>query len=217
MRRKTITPGQQAASELAAAGADCRARWRAALHRVCGTSPRSAVDLKPGDIAVTDSGSAVKISDLRLVTGTSSSEHLITLLFDRLEPSSAKNARDIATKILKMIPGDQFSFSVLNIEGRLRLFQEFTSDSAALAKAIGAATEVQEGINEDPAALSEKDLIAVAQTGKDASGMHVSAQRRSAARMMLASRQESQRIVQDQHCRPWLAALLALSHDPLRF
>jgi VWFA-related protein len=172
---------------------------------------KPVLDLKPGDIAVTDSGSAVKISDLRLVTGTSSSEHLITLLFDRLEPSSAKNARDIATKILKMIPGDQFSFSVLNIEGRLRLFQEFTSDSAALAKAIGAATEVQEGINEDPAALSEKDLIAVAQTGKDASGMHVSAQRRSAARMMLASLQESQRIVQDQHCRPWLAALLALS------
>src|SRR6202035_162009 len=27
------------------------------------------LDLKPGDIAITDSGSAVKISDLRLVTG----------------------------------------------------------------------------------------------------------------------------------------------------
>ena len=39
------------------------------------------LDLKAGDIAVTDSGSAVKISDLRLVTGQSGAEHLITLVF----------------------------------------------------------------------------------------------------------------------------------------
>ncbi len=99
------------------------------------------LDLKPEDIAVTDSGSAVKLSDLRLVTGQSGAQHLITLVFDRLEPSSAKNARDIAAKILKMVPANQFSFSVLNIEGRLRLFQEFTSDPGAVTKAVDAATE----------------------------------------------------------------------------
>ncbi len=61
------------------------------------------------------------------------------------------------------------------------------------------------------AALPEKNLIAAAQTGTDSSGTRVSAQQRSAARVMLAALEESQKIVQDQHCRPWLAGLLALA------
>ena len=49
---------------------------------------KPVVDLKPEDIAVSDSGSAVKLTDLRLVTGKSG-DHRITLVFDRLDPSSA--------------------------------------------------------------------------------------------------------------------------------
>jgi VWFA-related protein len=169
------------------------------------------LDLQPGDIAISDSGSAVKISDLRLVTGQAGSEHLITLVFDRLEPSSAKNARDIAAKILKTVPANQFSFSVLSIEGRLRLFQEFTSDPATIGKAVNAATERDEVSKDDLAEAPEKKLIAAAQTGTDSSGTHLSAQQRIVARVMLASLQDSQKIVQDQHCRPWLAGLLALA------
>jgi VWFA-related protein len=169
------------------------------------------LDLKPGDIAVTDSGSAVRISDLRLVNGQSGAEHLITLLFDRLEPASAKNARDIAGKILKMVPANQFSFAVLSIEGRLRLFQQFTSDPAAVTKAVIAATERDEPGKEDSAALPEKNLIAAAQTGTDASGVRVSTRQRGTARVTLAALQESQKIMQDEHCRPWLAGLLALA------
>ncbi len=169
------------------------------------------LDLKPEDIAVTDNGSAVKLSDLRLVTGASRAEHLVTLVFDRLEPSAATNARAIAAKILKMVPANGFSFSVLNIGGRLRLFQGFTSDRVAVGKAIDAATERDEGIKDDAAALPEKNLMAAAQTGTDSSGTRVSTKERNAARIMLASLQESQRIVQDQHCLPSLAGLLALA------
>ena len=169
------------------------------------------VDLKPEDIAVTDGGAAVKISDLRLVTAKSGAQHLITLVFDRLQPSSAKNARDIAGKILKIVPADQFAFSVLGIEGRLRLFQEFTSDPAVITKAVQAVTEIDESGKVDAAALPEKNLIAAAQTGTDSSGTRVSGQQRSTARIMLASLQESQKIEQDEHCRPWLAGLLALA------
>jgi len=173
----------------------------------------AVLDLKPGDIAVTDSGSAVKLSDLRLVTGQSAAQHQITLVFGRLEPSAAKNARDISAKILKMVPAKQFSFSVLKVEGRLRLYQEFTSDPGAVNKAVGAATEIREvtSIAEDGAALPEKNLIAEAQTGMDSSGTHVNVQERSSARVMLAALEESQKIVQDQHCRPWLAGLLAIA------
>jgi len=183
---------------------------------------KPVLDLKAEDIAVTDSGSAVKISDLRLVTGRAGTQHLITLVFDRLDPSSAKNAHDIASKILKMIPADQFSFSVLKVEGRLRLVQGFTSDVSAVEKAVSAATEPIDSTRagatrEDLAALPEKNLIAAAQTGTDSSGAHVNTEQRSVARTMLASLEESQKIVQDQHCRPWLAGLLALARTQQQF
>jgi VWFA-related protein len=172
----------------------------------------AVLDLKPGDIAITDSGSAVKLSDLRLVTGQSA-QHQITLVFGRLDPSAAKNARDIAAKILKMVPAKQFSFAVLKVEGRLRLYQEFTSDPGTVNKAAEAATDIHEraSIAEDGAELPEKNLIATAQTGTDSSGTHVNTQERNSARVMLAALEESQKIVQDQHCRPWLAGLLALA------
>jgi VWFA-related protein len=172
---------------------------------------KPVLDLKPEDITVTDNGSAVKLSDLRLVTGKSATEHQVTLLFDRLEPAAATNARAIAAKILKAIPADGFSFAVLNVGGRLRLLQGFTSDRVAVEKAIRAATERSEGIAYDAAALPEKELVAAAQAGTDSSGVRVSTKDRSAARIMLASLQESQRIVQDQHCPPSLAGLLALA------
>lgn len=175
-------------------------------------SNKPILDLKPGDIAVTDSGSAVKITDLRLVTGHSGAQHLITLVFDRLDPSSAKNAHEIAAKILKMIPANEFSFSVLNVQGRLRLFQGFTSDVGAVEKAVSAATEAGDSATRgDPAGPSEKNLIAAAQTGVDSSGAHVNTEQRNLAQVTLASLQESRKIVQDQHCRPWLAGLLALA------
>src|SRR5579863_646987 len=62
-------------------------------------------DLKPEDIAVTDGNSPVKISNLRLVTGDRG-EHLLTMVFDRMDSSAGHNARDIAGKILKMMPPD---------------------------------------------------------------------------------------------------------------
>jgi VWFA-related protein len=169
------------------------------------------LDLRPEDIAVTDNGSAVKLSDLRLVTATAGTNHLVTLVFDRLEPSAAKNAHDIAIKILKMVPANDFSLSVLAIGGRLRFFQGITSDRVALEKAIEAATARGEAINNDAAAVAEKNLIATAQTGTDSSGTRVTTKERNNARIMLASLQESQRIVQDQHCLPSLAGLLALA------
>jgi VWFA-related protein len=177
---------------------------------------KNVLDLKPEDIAVTDSGSAVKLSNLRLVTGQAGAEHLITLVFDRLDPSSARNAHDIAAKMLKMIPVNEFSISVLNIGGRLRLLQEFTSDRIALGKAIGSATERSDESKEDAAALPEKKLIAAAQTGIDSSGARLPTQQRTIDRAMLAALEESQKIVQEQHCLPSIAGLLALARTQQR-
>jgi hypothetical protein len=46
---------------------------------------KSVPDLKPEDVVIRDEGSVVKLSDLRLVTGKSGANHLITLLFDPLD------------------------------------------------------------------------------------------------------------------------------------
>ena len=97
---------------------------------------RPVVDLKPEQIAVTDNGSPVTLTSLRLVSGASEGEHLITLLFDPLDPNSKKRAGDIAAKILKVIPEKGFSLAVLRVEGRLRLQQGFTSDRKVLEQAV---------------------------------------------------------------------------------
>ncbi len=169
---------------------------------------KPVLDLKPGDIAVADSGSAVKLSDLRLVTGT---DHPITLLFDPLDTSGATNARNVARKILKLVPASGFSFSVLTIAGRLHLLQEFTGDRTAIDRAVKAATAVEENGKSADLALPEKELLSVARTGSHLSGAKASSEDRTAAQVMLASLQESQRIMLEQHTQPSLAGLLALA------
>ena len=103
-------------------------------------------DLKPGDLEITDDGSPAKISALHLVQG-SSSGHIVTLVFDRLEPVAARQARDAAAQILKLAPASGVQLAVVKLGGRLRLFQEFTNNRQALKRAIGMATD---GIKGDP-------------------------------------------------------------------
>ena len=88
---------------------------------VHGKKNKAVLDLKPEDITVLDNGTAVKLSQLRLVTGSSPADHLVTLVFDHLDSAAGKNAHDIAAKIIKMIPASGFSFSVLEVQSRLRL------------------------------------------------------------------------------------------------
>jgi VWFA-related protein len=172
---------------------------------------KPVLDLKPEDIKLTDDGIPVKITDLRLVNGATDEDHRITLLFDRLEPSAAKNARNIASKILRLVPADGFSFSVMNIAGRLRLYRQFTSDREALGKAVLAASEIDQANPVNESALPEKNLIAVAQTGVDSTGAAVSENERVIARITLATLEDSQRVSQDQNAQPPLAGLMALA------
>ena len=177
-------------------------------------------DLKPGEIAVTDGDSPVTLKDLTLVTGKQNREHLITLVFDQpspaagtsqqSDPSIAKNAREAAAKILKMIPEIGFSISVLNVDGQLRLQSGFTSDRKALAQAVHAATEPLKSGSGSTVSPQEQQLITLAMTGVDSSGKAINASERSLAQTLNSALKNSGRIAQDQHLRPSLAALLAL-------
>jgi len=129
---------------------------------------------------ITDGDSPVSLSSLRLLTEKDKTEHQITFLFDRPPPSSdphhapdpaeASELRDIATKILKMFPDTGFSFSVLEVAGRLQLQHGFTSDRKTLVDAISAAAQVAEQKAGVTPSLQEKELATVARTGSDASG-----------------------------------------------
>ena len=172
-------------------------------------------DLKPEDISVTDGGVAVKISTLHFVSG-SSGQHLVTLVFDRMDSASGHNAKDIAAKVLKMVPQDGFSFSVAKAEGRLMLYEDFTADRAALTHAIEQVVDIENTGAGHGAETAEKRLISVARTGADETGARVTPDQRLAAQTLLAALQDSQRIVQEQHTQPGLAGLLALSRAEQR-
>jgi VWFA-related protein len=184
---------------------------------------RPVLDLKPDEIAVTDNGTPVKLNSFRLVNSAQNSECLITLVFDRpgpvvgktqeADPSMMKNARDAAEKILKMVPEKGFSFSVLTVEGRLRLQTGFTSDRKALAQAVNAATEPKITWTGGTVSQTEKQLIAAALTGSDSAGKLVSTKDRALDMTTLTALNDSGRIAQDRHLRPFLAGLLALAQS----
>ena len=178
------------------------------------------LDLKPEEIEITDDKSPVKLSSLLLVSGKQESDHLITLVFDgtnrvaetghKMDLSSMKSERDTAAKILKMVPENGFSISVLNVEGRLRLQHGFTHDRKALAQAINAATGLDKSASGGPVNEPEKQMVAELQAGTNSSGKPASTAEHTQAQALYSALSQSGRIAQDQHIRPSLAGLLAL-------
>ena len=189
-------------------------------------------DLKPEDLVVTDNGVPVKLTGFHLV-GADAAEsrgHVITLLFDPFHGAIAKNAHNIAEKILAVLPTTGYSFAVLDYESRLRLLQGFTQDRQAIDQAVNQVTEsrpivatsnmtlsanimddsVPEANKAKAASLAEKNLIATAQTGIDAAGRHVDAKERALAQTLLTALNDAQAVAQGQQARLAFAGLLAL-------
>jgi len=172
-------------------------------------------DLKPSDIAVTDGGTAVKVSSLRLVNGEAS-DRLMTFLFDRLDTAASHNAREIADKILKLVPQDGFSISVTRVQGRLMMYQDFTADRQRLNDAIIFATNDDIASAGKKAEEAEKLLIADAKKGSIAGDAGAAANQRERAQVLFAALQDSQRVMQELHTQPGLAGLLALARSQRR-
>jgi len=187
----------------------------------------------PDDFTVTDENVPVKLNGFHRVSENASNGHLVTLVFDHFDGPTSRNVQSLATKILKMIPQNGYSFSVLDFPGRMRLLQSFTSDRAAVGEAIRVLTEksaratgplvlsatgiaVKSG--NDPAdvdraklaAQAEKELISITRTGATLAGTHVDVKVRAQDQTLLAALSDAQLIRQDQHALPTLAGLLAL-------
>lgn len=170
-------------------------------------SNKPILDLKPSDFALTDNGSPVTLSGFHFVTGDNQSQHLVTLVFDRLAPGPAKAARNVAERILRAIPDKGYDFAVLQMNGRLRLVQPYTTKLDLVDQAILAATTTPAPAPDAGLNAQEKDLIALAQ----GDSLTVDAADRSHAKLLLSGLDESQRILEEQHAYPSLSALLALS------
>jgi VWFA-related protein len=171
---------------------------------------KALVNLGPADFAVTDDGSAVKLEDLRLVTRQSGANHLVTLLFDVLDPSAGTNAHEVSKKILKVMAAKDFSFAVFRVNRRLRILQEFTTNREELQRAIGAATSEDGTSSEEVAAAAENRVLSAVQSGTGQAESPGMAYDRIVQRATLASLGETQRIIQDQRAPASLAGLLGL-------
>lgn len=181
---------------------------------------KPVLNLDPKDIVVTDGGSPVALNSFRFIARKEKSEHLLTLLFDRpgpikdalqaMGPSDVNQPRDVAGKILKVFPQNGFSFSVLDVQGRLELQQGFTADHKALEQAIRTATQPADGASGATINQPEKELIALARTGADSSGTAISANDLVLDRALFSALSSSRHVVQEQRLQPAIGSLLAL-------
>ena len=201
---------------------------------------KPVLDLKAEDFAVTDNDVPVKLTGFRFISGENAeSDELVTLVFDHFTGPTAKIAQVIALKVLKTLPSKGYSYTVLDIPGRLRLIQGFGERNAAMdaVKVITekAATDrtqriqltytggtVSRAEQADPIVDKAVDdagkyLLAVARTGADPSGRHVDLKVRAQYQSLLVALQDSQKEMQDHHTFVNLASLLALIRSQQKF
>ena len=192
---------------------------------------KPVLDLKPEDIEVTDNGIPVTLKDFRLVKSdvASSRGHLVTLVFDRFEGAMAKDAQNVANKVVKVLPQKGYSLAVLDFAGRLRLLQAYTEDRHTVETAIGIvtasevtrlestrtnavniATDKADPLRAKASSDAEKNLIAIARTGVNTAGVRVGVEERARCQALVAALEASQKIRHDEHAMLNLAGLLAL-------
>jgi VWFA-related protein len=165
------------------------------------------LDLTPADLAASDSGNPIQLSDLHLVASPLGAGTTISFLFDRLSPESAKAALSIEAKLLPMLP-ERTSCAVFSLDRGLRLYQNFTLDRLAIASA---ATLAVDPSGQQQLSDAETQLISIAQRGVFPSGSNASIEDRARARAILSGLEESQTIVRDQQAPVALAGLQALA------
>src|ERR1039458_2046899 len=127
-------------------------------------------DLKPTDLSITDNGTRESITSFRLVQGAEAISptgavtkldplhqvRLVTLAFESMgEPDQRLTARKAAIKLVNGEQGTNTFYSVVMINTRLMVLQQFTNDKALLTAAIERATS---GLSIDKL-LSESDNI----------------------------------------------------------
>ncbi len=194
---------------------------------------KPVLDLKPEDLAITDNDTPVTLKGLQLVSADSGTDHIVTMVFDNFDGATAKDAQNVAYKILKALPPKGYSFALFDFMGRLRLIQGFTEDRAAVRQAVKVVTDkpvkgnstiqltyTNQTVSKETGGSSaegisattdaEKNLLAVTRTGLDSTGAHVDVNTRARYQTLLSALEGARQIRQDQHALPTLSGLQAL-------
>ncbi len=131
---------------------------------------RPVTDIKPGELTVTDNGVQQAVTSFRLVAGSEAISpdgatakldplrqlRLVTLAFEPLgEIDQRKTARSAAIDLINGEQGTNVYYSVVAVNTRLLVLQQFTQDKQALISAIERATGGYAG----PKLMSESDAI----------------------------------------------------------
>jgi VWFA-related protein len=170
---------------------------------------RPIFNLEPADVAATDAGKPVKLSDMRLIAAGSGDITSVTTVFDRMDSAASKGALDIVNQILAIAP-KQCLFAVVDLNGRLQVLRNFTTvrDSIAAAAAEASDQAWQEPVPGPTDA--EKEIASIVDTGATPDGVNATEDERARAHMLQSALEESRRLIQDQHASTALAGLLAL-------
>jgi VWFA-related protein len=127
-------------------------------------------DIKPAELTVTDNGVRQAVTSFRLVAGSEAigqdgatakleplrQLRLVTLAFEPLgEIDQRKTARSAAIDLINGEQGTNVYYSVVAVNTRLLVLQQFTKDKRALTSAIERATGGYAG----PKLMSESDAI----------------------------------------------------------
>jgi VWFA-related protein len=191
------------------------------------------LDLRPDEVSITDNGSPVRLNGLHLVDPKNQNVPLIILLFDRpgmqdtqkssedamfgkppfAARESSKQLLDSATKFLKSLPDAGFQVAVMDVWGRLRIQQGFTTDRKVVARAVSEAVQPEVYGKRFSVTPDEEREIQLAQKGQDFSGSAADTRNRTLARSMYAAIQASSHIARDEHTSLSLACLLALAES----
>jgi VWFA-related protein len=210
----TLVALGQSTAGLIASSADARAtpdvgtRDQMAVDIVARSkNNRPVTDLNLRDIVVSDAGKPAQLTDLRLVTPASGSAPMVTMVFDSMTPAPARAAQRIAAQIISLLP-PQSSFAVFSVKGRLRLFQDFTTDRTALLTATSATNAA--GAQADFSA-AEKRFLALANPGVDKSAATASGEERARAQALVSILMKAQQSARELHTSPAIAGLLTLA------
>ena len=167
---------------------------------------KPVLDLEPSQLTVTDGGSPVQLSSLRLVASGSGSQHLVALVFDRLDPNSAKIARKMAEKILGVFPDKGYTFAVFQIDGPLRLLLPYAPDRTKVEAALAEATPSSPVPPLTELTPAEKTVIA----GAQGDSLSVDAADRAADKVVFSVLEQSHQMFGERRGNPSLVALQAL-------
>ena len=167
---------------------------------------KPVLDLQPSQLRVTDDGSPVRLSSLRMVDGASRSQRLVSLVFDRLSMSQVKAVRKLAESILGTIPEPGYSIAVFQVTGRLRLLQPFTQDRHLIDTAVMQAAP--DSLTPPSADFTRAEKALMASLHSDT--LTLGSEDRAEGKLIFSALEQSQHILDERRSYPSLAALQAL-------